>query len=348
MACVAAVVGASSPAHAAGLDTFAGGVGGLAQGSINSGCYTSGTPDELKPFFSGGSFPLGGIAACGLTGGLNHDLGSSGEVTSSLAVAPVKLGIPGSSAGYYSGQADAVARYGALGASARGSFSQGLPDGSPGAYANMVAAARFTDTLTATSAGLAAGSAGFVRYAFELHGTASAPGAQQPYFLGSTYVQLLYMNSVQPVEYGWNLSLSRGGTGTIQNTAPPDGWSTSTGYIGGASTFYSFDLPIVWGQSWDLTVGLSVVANGDVNADFLGTARVTGVQLFDSRHQEVTSFELMSASGTNYLAPVPEPTSGFMLLVGLPALTGMLRLRSRRTMPRRHGPGVKGGACRVG
>ncbi|PZP32013.1 MAG: hypothetical protein DI603_11170 [Roseateles depolymerans] len=318
-------------ARAATLDAYAGGVGGLTNGSIEAGCYTSGTPAELLPFFQGGAFPAGGIAACGLTGGLNHATGSSGSVTSTLSVAPVKLGIPASTAGYYTGQADAIARYGSLGVSAQGSFLQGLPNGSPGAYASTVAAARFTDTLTATSAAVATGSAGFVRYAFELHGTASALGAQAPYYFGSTYVQLLYEQSVQPVQYGWNLSLTRGSTGRIQNTTPPPGWTTSTGYLSGASTFYSFDLPMVWGQSWDLTVGLIASAYGEVSADFLGTARLTGVQLFNSQHQEVTNFQLLSASGTDYLAPVPEAGTAWLLLAGLAGLAAWGRRRDAKT-----------------
>lgn len=316
-------------AQGASLNTYAGGVGGITNGSIDSGCYTSGTPSELTPFFSGGSFPLGGIAACGLTGGLDQDAGTAGTVSSSLTVGPVKLGLPTSSAAIYSGQADAIARYGALGVSARGSYQGGVASGGPGTYDNTVAAAKFTDTLTATSSQVTAGSAGFIRYAFELHGTASAPGTPAPYYTGETYLELLYEQSIQPVQYGWNLSLTRGSTGKIQNATPPAGWTTTPGYLGGSSTFYSFDLPIIWGQSWDLTMGLVATAYGDVNADFLGTARVTGVQLFDSQHQEVTDFQLLSASGTNYLMPVPEASTAWLLLAGLGVVL------PRRRPPRR-------------
>jgi hypothetical protein len=317
--------GYSALSVAASLDAYAGGVGGL----TNAGCFTSGPADEMKPFFSGGSFPLGGVSACGLTGGLNQSSGSVGPVSSTLTITPVKVGGPNNpAAGYYSGQADAIARYGSLGVSAQGSFQQGKPDGSPGIYNNTVAAAKFTDTLTASSASLANGSAGFVRYAFDLHGTTSALGTPAAYYQGETYIQLLYMNSYQPVEYGWNLSARRGDLGKIQNnTTPPAGWTSSTGYLSGDSTFYSFDLPIIWGQSWDLTVGLIATAYGEAVADFLGTAKVTGIQMFDSQHHEVTNFTLLSASGTNYLAAaVPEPETYAMLLAGL-GLIGVIRRR---------------------
>jgi hypothetical protein len=330
LAAALAAAGMAAPARAASLDTYAGGVGGITNGSINAGCFTAGTPAELQPFFRGGSFPLGGIGACGLTGGLNHDTGTAGTVSSTLSVAPVKLGIPASSAAIYSGQADALAGYGVLGVSAQGHFQNGVANGGPGTYDNMVAAAKFTDTLTASSAAVAAGSAGFVRYSFLLHGTASAAGAPAAYFTGSTYVELLYLQSSQPVQYGWNLSVSRGNLGKIQNTTPPAGWTTTNGYLSGASTFYSIDLPIIWGQSWDLTVGLVATADGDVSADFLGTARVTGVQLFDSNHMEVTDFQLLAASGTNYLAPVPEAGSAWLLLAGLSGLGGVGALQRRR------------------
>ncbi|RZL40718.1 MAG: hypothetical protein EOP35_00060 [Rubrivivax sp.] len=320
---------ATAPALAARLETYAGGVGGLAKGSVDSGCYTSGTPAELAPFFRGGSFPAGGIAACGLTGGLDQDSGASGTVTSTFSIAPVKLGIPASSAGWYSGEADARASYGALGVAAQGRFAGGVANGGPGTYDNTVAAAKFTDTLTATGAAMAPGSAGFVRYAFELHGSASAFGAPAAYYTGGTFVELLYAQTGSST-YGWNLALQRGSSGLIQNTTPPAGWTTGTGFLSGRSTFYSFDLPITWGQAWDLTVGLVTTANGEVISDFLGTARVTGLQLFDSRHQEVTDFQLRSASGTDYLAPVPEAGSAALMLAGLAGLGGLTRLRRRR------------------
>ena len=327
--------GYSGLAAAASLDTYAGGVGGLTNGSINAGCFTRGTPiepGEPNPFFGLGPFPAGGIGACGLTGGLNHNTASAGAATSTLTVAPVKVGGPNNpAAGYYSGQANAIARYGSLGVSAQGSFQNGKPDGSPGIYNNTVAAAKFTDTLTASSTSFANGSAGFVRYAFDLHGTTSALGTPAAYYTGETRIELLYMNSYQPVEYGWGLGIRRGNLGLIQNTTPPAGWTTSTSYLSGGSTFYSFDLPIIWGQSWDLTVGFIAYAYGEASADFLGTAKLTGVQVFDSSHNEVTNFSLLSASGTNYLAaPVPEPETYAMLLAGLGLMGAMVKRKRLR------------------
>jgi len=334
---VLAAAGASSGVHAATLNTYAGGVGGITNGSTGAGCFTSGTPAELQPFFRGGSFPLGGIAACGLTGGLDSDSGSAGTVESSFTVAPVKLGIPAGNAAVYSGQANATASFGSLGVLAEGRFVGGVANGGPGTYDNTVAAARFTDTLTATSAAAAAGSAGFVRYAFELHGTSSALGEPRSFYTGNTFVELLYTQSTSPGQASWSLALTRGNTGLIQNRTPPAGWTTSTGLLSGASTFFSGDLPIVFGQPWELSVGLVARSEGDATADFLGTARLTGVQVFDSRRQEIGDFQLLAGSGTSYLAPVPEPGSACMLLAGCVALgfpAVMRRRRQAMTAPR--------------
>jgi hypothetical protein len=77
------------------------------------------------------------------------------------------------------------------------------------------------------------------------------------------------------------------------------------------------DLPIFWGQSLDMTVGLVATAYGEASADFLGTAKLTGVQLFDSNHNRVTDFNLLAASDSNNVATVAEPETYTMLLAGL-------------------------------
>lgn len=321
----AALLGvASAPAGAGGLNTYAGGVGGIARGSVDSGCYTSGTPDELKPFFSGGSFPAGGIAACGLVGGLDQDQASTGTVASSFDIAPVRLGI---TAGWYTGQAQAQASYGLLQVQAQGRYQDGAATGGPGTYNNMVAAAKFTDTLTASSDRIKTGSAGFVRYTFQLSGAISAPGPVAYGFTGGALVNLQYMNSYQPVKYGWSGQVYRGSKGFFNYGLVPDGWTTTPGFLSGSSSFVTEDLPIVWGQSWDLTVGLNTTANGDVTASFMSGARLTGLQLFDSNHQAVGDFRLLAASGTDYLAPVPEVGSAWLLLAGLAAVGGVQRRR---------------------
>jgi hypothetical protein len=323
---VLATSGYSGLTAASLLNTYAGGVGGTTNGSIANGCYTNGTPNELQPFFRGGAFPSGGISACGLTGGLVQNSGTAGPVTSSFTLAPVKVGGPNNpKAGYYSGQANATASYGSLAVSAQGKFQNGIPDGSPGTYDNTVAAAMFTDTLTPTSALITNGSAGFIRYAFDLQGTASALGNPAAYYQGETYIQLLYKISTNNVQLGWSPHVSRGDLGTIGGTVPA-GWTTSTGSLSGESIFYSMDLPIFWGQSFDMTVGLVATAYGEASADFLGTAKLTGVQLFDSNHIQVTNFNLLAASDTNYVATVAEPETYTMLLAAL----GILGFVERR------------------
>lgn len=64
-----------------------------------------------------------------------------------------------------------------------------------------------------------------------------------------------------PVYEVMNASLVRGGLGEISNRPIPAGWVTSTGSLSGGSTFL-FDMPIVWGQPWDVTVGLLAWSDG--------------------------------------------------------------------------------------
>jgi hypothetical protein len=321
---------ACGPARAASsLDAYAGAVGGTGNGSIPLGCTTFGAPSQLSDFFtfSGPTVPVGGIAACGYAGSVEHATNAIGPVTSSKSVGPVILGNPGF-AGAYTGQANSTASYGSLGASAHGTFTGGLP-GSPVALFEAAGAAKFSDTLTATSPLVADASAGFVRYQFEVHGSMSALGAPAPFFFGETYMVLDIQQQNGPVSEILNAHTRRGGTSTISNGTPPAGWTRGIGSLSGTSTFFSPDLPMNWGKPWDVKVGLLAWADGQADSDFLSTATLTGIELFDAQHGQVTQFSLTSASGTNYLNPVPEPTTLVVMLSGV-ALLGYRR-HARRT-----------------
>jgi hypothetical protein len=323
-----ALVTAFGPWHsatAASLDAYAGIVAGAGNSSIANGCTTFGPPSELSSFFtfSGPSIPLGGIGACGYVGGIDHLTATSGTLTNSKSQGPVILGNPGYS-GYYAGTANSTASYGSLGASAQGNFTGGLP-GSPVALYQGAGAAKFSDTLTATSPLVANASAGFVRYQFSVHGSEAALGAQMPYFFGETYTVLDIQQQNGPVYEILNAHTSRGSTGTISNSPPPAGWVAGTGSLSGSSTFYSLALPMNWGQAWDVKVGLLAWAYGQADANFLSTAKLTGVQLFDANHAPITQFTLTSASGTNYINAVPEPETYAMLMAGLGLLGFMVR-----------------------
>jgi hypothetical protein len=315
---------ATSGAQAAGLDTWVGVMGG--GGKYANGCTTFGSPASLSFFtFNGFGVPLGGMAACGYSGTFTQTSASVGPLQQSTSLAPVILGNPG--APYYDGTAAARANYGQLSATAHGNIAGGLPYDNLARY-QSVGAARFSDTLNATSALVAAGTAGTVRYTFNVTGLLTALGPAGAYKFGETYAVLDVQQNGGPIYEVLNAHVWRGGTGTISNSAPPAGWTTITdaGSLGGSSTFYSFDLPMTWGQSWDVKVGLLAWAYGTSDTDFTSGAKLTGVTLFDAKHNVVNNFSLTATSGTDYINPVPEPASVVLMLSGL----GALAWRARR------------------
>jgi hypothetical protein len=315
-------------AHAAAtLDTWVGVVGGGGNGSIPQGCTTFGAPASLSFFtFNGFAVPQGGIAACGYSGTVTQTSAASGPLTQSGSLAPVILGNPGF-AGSYDGTAAAVSNYGRLGATAHANISGGIP-GSQVALFESVGAARFSDTLTVTSPLVVAGTAGSVRYSFSVDGQSTSLGAPGAYLFGDTYAVLDIQQNTGPVYEVMNAHVRRGDTGTLSNSPPPAGWSTSMGSLGGASTFVSLDLPMTWGTSWEVKVGLLAWAYGTADANFLSTARLTGMTFYNASPIAISNFALTAASGTDYVNAVPEPASVLLMLAGL----GVLVWRVRRSL----------------
>jgi len=104
-----------------------------------------------------------------------------------------------------------------------------VPDQSGLALHQMTGAARFADTLTATSALVSAGSAGTVRYRFAADGNLSAPGAQAPFYFGETCVVLDVKHGAGATEQLLNATVRRASVGTISGNPPPAGWFTGLG-----------------------------------------------------------------------------------------------------------------------
>jgi hypothetical protein len=306
---------------AASLSAFAGVVGGA-----GGNCSTFSQYPELSFFtVSLPSVPTGGITQCGYSGAVSLVTAAMGPISNNESLAPVPLG-SSSASGYFDGKAESKADYTSLGASAHANISGGTPSSSIALF-SATGASWFSDTLTASSPLVANASAGYVRYQFSVDGSLGTPGAPAPYFFGETYMALDLQQQSGPVYEVVNAHLYRGAAATISGGAPGPGWTTTMGSsLSGGSTFYSLDLPMNWGQSWDIKVGLLAWAYGTSDADFLATAKLTGVELFDASHAPVTQFTLSALSGTAYANPVPEPQDLALMLSGL-GLIGFVAYR---------------------
>ena len=302
-------------------------INGIVAGAGTCGSWAP--APELSFFtFAPPNVAVGGIAACGYSGGYRTQSAAIGPVTQHDSLGPVILGPPLHSPGFYGGTADSRSSYGSLGAAAHSAIAGGVPQSNLALF-DSVAAATFSDTLTATSPLVASSSAGSVRYQFRVDGSMSSLGAPAPFFFGENYAVLDVQQGNGPVFEVLNAHVRRGGLGTITNAVPPPGWITSTGVLSGGSVFRSVALPMVWGQPWDVKVGLLAWAYGTADDQFLNTATLSGFEFFDANGVAVSDFSLSSASGTDYLNPVPEPGTAALLLVGI-ALIAWGRLSTRR------------------
>jgi hypothetical protein len=308
-------------AQAASLRTVTDVWGGNGTDNIAQGCTTYGPIPDLGSFFNGGGFRvLGGNEACGYVGVTSDKTAASGPLLTQQTLAPVPLDTVG---GTYKGAAGARAAYGSLGVA-----SSGIHVGASGSTTAVFStgAAFFQDTLTASSPLVSPSAPGFVRYVFSMDGALSAPLDQR----GTASVQLNIQQGGGQVLGLGRLAVQAGDLGAFSAIdSNRGGWSLGVGSVAGAGVFGStvhvpffgdVDLPMIWGSPWELKVGLLAQSGHTSDASFLSTANLVDVQVFDAAHQRITDFTLVSSSGTDYLAPVPEPATWGLCLLGLVAI----------------------------
>jgi hypothetical protein len=332
------------PSHAGTLSAFSGVVAGFGNGSIAGGCTTYGPPSELA-FFGGaaaGLQVLGGNAACGYAGGFTKktSTGSTAPLFNSASLAPTLLGNPGF-AESFDGTAAARASYGSLSAIAHGKLSGSPISWTAGTTIDAaVGAATFTDTLTASvsKSYTDLSTSGFVRYVFSIDGSMSTPPPHLAFFGGEALTEFAVQQGGGPVYTLLETETSTEATGSFFATPGGSaGWSIGPGSVTGGSVVESPLFSIDLLSSWTFTAGLIVNAYGNADDDFMSTAKLVGIDLFDSNGIAITDFSISSGSGTDYLAPaasVPEPGTLPLMLAGALGLIGWRARRPRASTGR--------------
>lgn len=318
-----ALAAASLPAAAATVRAYAGAVVGTAIGSGSPfACATSG-PTIRDGWFAGISLPTEGFAACRLGGGIIDNTASAGPVAASQSATGPMSG----NSGVATLAAAARADFWSLGASASGTAN--------GATSNLnyhaaSAFASFTDTLTLSKPGVAAGTAGTVNFGFLIEGVmqslSRAPYTQQmDARLGIRVDGRFIWDSFRATLINQGLPAVRGGTNDL-----PGQFVLGPGSLSGSALVSS---TANFGIRWDVPFTVEVALMTDVQpcclgtsqtADLLNTAVLRRIDAYGPGGA-VSGFTVLAASGAmldanGLMAPVPEPGTWALLLAGLMAL----------------------------
>ncbi|WPB55210.1 PEP-CTERM sorting domain-containing protein [Xylophilus sp. GOD-11R] len=322
---------ASTAAHALTISGVAGHPGG---GIFD--CATSGPSAQTLKYFGSASVgvPTEGYSYCGLKGGVQDTTSSTGP---SVAHQDVTNAF---SNGTHTHTSDAVADFGVLKTSSRGSYGGNAIGGS--AYHAGEAAAYSFETLPTPT------NAVFVSFGIAVHGTATASTNSQVITI------LDYQVNSGPIYSMFSANLRGGGSASVRAIGSDlPGFATSLSSIAGSGMAYSFLEQVNGAPTFDLTLAMLTSAfpthsGGTADIDFSNTARLASLTFYDASRNAIDFGTIVGASGRLYDADgvhlagvpaVPEPATGAMLLGGL-GLAGLLgRRRNSRRRPSDSNPG---------
>ncbi len=99
----------------------------------------------------------------------------------------------------------------------------------------------------------------------------------------------------------------------------------------------TFVVPFTFGQEFDLELGLHGYATAGASGDGHASININAMNSFDWRGiQSVTvggrdvAYTLTSQSGVDWISPVPEPASVWLMAIGLGACASLVRVQKRR------------------
>jgi hypothetical protein len=274
--------------------------------------------------------PTEGYAYCGLSGSID-DNSNPGGISSAHQALTNSF-----SNGVHNQTADAVADFGVLKTSSKGSYTGDAIGGF--AYHDGEAAAYSTDTLPTPT------NAKFVQFGITVDGSASVATTSQILSL------LAYQINSGPIFtiFAANLVGTSASVRGLNGTSFEDlaGFTVAPGSVSGTDTVFSFMTEITSGATFDLTLAMLAASypspfGGIANVDFSETARLSSLHFFDAAGAALDfgsitgeSGRLYDADGVHTVIPggVPEPASWAMMLAGFGAVGGMMRTRRRATL----------------
>jgi hypothetical protein len=331
-----AAVGVALPAHAT-VQTFVAAVGG------QSTCATfSPYPEVVALFGSDGTrVPSAGLVPCGIDGGSTLATGAgTGPLTGARSLGPMTI-TSGFGTGSFQGSANTVAQVGSIGARAVAGFT------GPADSFTVIGAdafSLFSDSVTVQPDALHPfGTQGFTRIKVTVDGDLLVKANGSP-VSGDGRVELVYRQGTGPLftlfvaGAGSSGTFATIGTSGVSNFVVSNNPGMSASVTGDA-VVDTFLMEFVYGVPFDYTLALLATAGPrarvDVDADFLATARVSAISVFELNGVPVDGFSMTSASGALFdangvrLPPtgVPEPGMAWLLIA---ALCSLAHARGRR------------------